>query len=66
MQRRDFLQLAGAGALTVPMFGRPVAGWNGALTPIATADKKQLADTALTAARGAGARASGGNLSGLC
>ncbi len=55
MQRRDFLQLAGAGALTVPMFGRPMAGWNGALTPIATADKKQLADAALSAARGAGA-----------
>ena len=55
MQRRDFLQVAGAGALTVPMFGRPMAGWNGALTPIATADKKLLADTALTAARGAGA-----------
>ncbi|MEO6066520.1 MAG: TldD/PmbA family protein [Gemmatimonadota bacterium] len=55
MQRRDFLQVAGAGALTVPMFGRPLVGWNGALTPIATADKKQLADTALTAARGAGA-----------
>jgi TldD protein len=55
VQRRDFLQLAGAGALTVPMFGRPMAGWNGALTPIATADKKQLADAALNAARGAGA-----------
>ena len=55
MQRRDFLQLAGAGALTVPMFGRPMAGWNGALTPIATADKKLLADAALGAARGAGA-----------
>ncbi len=55
MQRRDFLHLAGAGALTAPMFGRPLAGWSGALTPIATADKKLLADTALTAARGAGA-----------
>jgi TldD protein len=55
VQRRDFLQLAGAGALTVPMFGRPMAGWNGALTPIATADKKVLADAALNAARGAGA-----------
>jgi len=55
VQRRDFLQLAGAGALTVPMFGRPMAGWNGALTPIATADKKLLADAALGAARGAGA-----------
>ena len=55
MQRRDLLKLAGAGVLAAPMFGRPMAGWNGALTPIATADKKALADAALNAARGAGA-----------
>lgn len=55
MQRRDLLKLAGAGVLAAPMFGRPMAGWNGALTPIATADKKVLADAALNAARGAGA-----------
>jgi TldD protein len=55
VQRRDLLKLAGAGVLAAPMFGRPMAGWNGALTPIATADKKVLADAALNAARGAGA-----------
>jgi TldD protein len=55
VQRRDLLKLAGAGVLAAPMFGRPLGGWNGALTPIATADKKQLADAALNAARGAGA-----------
>ncbi|HEX7917854.1 MAG TPA: TldD/PmbA family protein [Gemmatimonadales bacterium] len=55
MQRRDLLKLAGAGMLAAPMFGRPMAGWNGALTPIATADKKVLADAALNAARSAGA-----------
>lgn len=55
MQRRDLLKLAGTGVLAAPMFGRPLAGWNGAITPIATADKKVLADAALNAARGAGA-----------
>lgn len=53
MERRDFLQYTGlaAGALMLP-YGRP---WSGALTPIPTADRKALADVALTAAKGAGA-----------
>ena len=57
MERRDFLELTGfaAGALVVPVWGRRVPGWNGALTEIPTADKKQLADIALEAARSKGA-----------
>ncbi|MFZ5622827.1 MAG: metallopeptidase TldD-related protein [Gemmatimonadota bacterium] len=56
MQRRDFLQLTGlaAGAMALPVWGRPVAA-QGALTPIPTADKKKLADIVLEAARGKGA-----------
>lgn len=54
MERRDFLHLTGlaAGALMVPPYARP---WSGALTPIPVSDRKQLADVALEAARGAGA-----------
>jgi TldD protein len=54
VERRDFLQLTGlaAGALLVPPHARP---WSGALTAIPTADKKQLADVALNAARARGA-----------
>ncbi len=44
-----------AGALIVPVWGRRVPDFNGALTPIPTADKKRLADAALGAARGRGA-----------
>ena len=59
MHRRDFLQLtglaAGALALPVPRGARLLSGWDGALTPIPTADKRQLADAALEAARAAGA-----------
>lgn len=57
MERRDFLELTGfaAGALVIPVWGRRVEGWNGALTAIPTADKKQLADIALEAARSKGA-----------
>jgi TldD protein len=54
VERRDFLQLTGlaAGALLVQPYARP---WSGALTAIPTADKKQLADVALNAARARGA-----------
>jgi TldD protein len=59
MHRRDFLQLtglaAGALALPLPRGARLLSGWDGALTPIPTADKRQLADAALEAARAAGA-----------
>lgn len=57
MERREFLQVSGAaaGALVVPVWGRPVRDFTGALTPIPTADKKRLADAALNAARGRGA-----------
>ena len=57
MERRDFLQYTGlaAGALVLPVRGRPLADLNGALTPIPTADKKALADAALGAARSGGA-----------
>ncbi len=54
MDRRDFLQyssLAG-GLIALP---RGYRHWNGSLTPIPTADKKALADTALNAARSRGA-----------
>ena len=54
MDRRDFLQyssLAG-GLIALP---RGYRHWNGSLTPIPTADKKALADTALNAARARGA-----------
>lgn len=57
MERRDFLQVSGmaAGALIIPHWGRPLADFSGALTPIPSADKKRLADAGLTAARGRGA-----------
>jgi TldD protein len=59
MHRRDFLQLTGlaAGAVAFPLTrgtGLP-PGWDGALAPIPSADKRQLADAALEAARAAGA-----------
>jgi len=56
VERRDFLQYSGlmAGALALP-----VHEWRpdllGAITPIPSADKKDLADAALNAARTAGA-----------
>ena len=56
MQRRDFLLYSGAaaGAMALPhdLFARD---WSGSITPILTADRKALADTALNAARSAGA-----------
>jgi TldD protein len=57
VERRNFLQLSGmaAGSLMIPgldPFARP---WSGSLTPILTADRKQLADVALNAARAKGA-----------
>ncbi len=57
MERRRFLELTGvtAGVILVPAWGRPVPDFNGALTPIPTADKKRLADAALNAARRRGA-----------
>ncbi|MDX2192797.1 MAG: TldD/PmbA family protein [Gemmatimonadales bacterium] len=61
MQRRDFLHSSGAfaglvaGALRDPLHRVLPADWSGALTPIATADRKALADAALEAARSAGA-----------
>jgi len=59
MNRRDFLQLSGlaAGAIAFPLPRGTglVPGWDGALTPVPTADKRQLADAALEAARAAGA-----------
>jgi TldD protein len=57
LERRDFLQLSGlaAGALVVPGWDRFARPWSGSLTPIPTADKKALADAALTAARAKGA-----------
>jgi len=56
LDRRDFLRLTGigVGTLVVPVLGRP-RDLLGATTPIPTADKKQLADVALNAARGKGA-----------
>ena len=53
MKRRHFLEAAGlgAGALILPPGTR---FWNGALTPIPSADKKALADAGLEAARKAG------------
>ena len=51
MKRRDFLQLAGLAAgsvaLPLPRGARILPGWDGSLTPIPTADKRQLADAAL-------------------
>ena len=56
MERRDFLQYSGlvAGALALPGRGRGPDLF-GAVTPIPSADKKDLADSALNAARSAGA-----------
>ena len=44
-----------AGALALPPGTHLVPFWNGAITPIPSADKRQLADAALGAARSAGA-----------
>jgi TldD protein len=57
MNRRDFLQVTGmaAGALALPSGTRLGPFWNGALTPIPSNDKRQLADAALGAARSGGA-----------
>ena len=54
MERREFIRLTGfgMGAMMVPVLGNPLMG---AITPIPTADKKRLADIALSAARGKGA-----------
>ncbi len=53
MERREFVRLAGmgAGAVVVPIWGRPGSDLGGSLTPIPTADKKVLADAALDVAR---------------
>jgi TldD protein len=57
VERRDFLQLGGlaAGSLLVPSWDRSARMWSGSLTPILTADRRQLADLALDTARGRGA-----------
>ena len=57
MERRDFLQLGGfaAGALLIPSWDPYARPWSGSLTPIPTADKKQLANIALDTARSRGA-----------
>src|SRR6185503_18310176 len=57
MNRRDFVHMTGmaAGALALPPGTHLVPFWNGAITPIPSADKRQLADAALGAARSAGA-----------
>src|SRR6187401_2005385 len=56
MDRRTFLRIGGmgVGVMLVPDLGLPRRVY-GALGPIATADKKVLADVALNAAKGAGA-----------
>jgi TldD protein len=57
VERRDFLQLGGfaAGALLIPSWDPYARPWSGSLTPIPTADKKQLANIALDTARSRGA-----------
>jgi len=45
----------GAGALALPVWGRRVPDFSGAITPIPAADRKELADAGLEAARSAGA-----------
>jgi TldD protein len=56
VERRDFLYWTGSTlGLAVPVFGRPVRDFLGSLTPIATADKKRLADAALERAKSGGA-----------
>ncbi len=57
MERRDFLHLGGfaAGALLIPSWDPYARPWSGSLTPIPTADKKQLANIALDTARSRGA-----------
>ena len=57
MERRDFLQLGGfaAGALLIPSWDPYARPWSGSLTPIPTADKKQLANIALDTAKASGA-----------
>ena len=54
MKRRTVLEVSGlaAGGVLLPSGPRR---WEGALTPVPSADKKALADAGLTAARGAGA-----------
>ena len=59
MQRRNFLQLTGLGIgasllQQIPVFGSPITVEQ-ALTPVDVALKKQMADTALNAARSKGA-----------
>ncbi len=57
MERRDFLRLSGvglgAGMISVPIMGKPVANFTP--NPMDTSDKKKLADIALNAASGEGA-----------
>lgn len=57
MERRDFLQLSGAatGSLLIPRWDPFARPWSGSLTPIPTADKKQLANIALDTAKANGA-----------
>ncbi|MES2129390.1 MAG: TldD/PmbA family protein [Pseudomonadota bacterium] len=56
MERRAFLNISGLalGTMLVPVFGRAIAAEE-LLNPMAVAFKKTLADTALSAATGAGA-----------
>ncbi len=56
MDRRDFLQFAGAGvgALLLPVYGRAIAAEE-LLSSVDVASKKKLADAALEAARSSGA-----------
>jgi TldD protein len=57
VERRDFVRLTGTavGALAVPIPGLRGGGVRGALTPIPAADKRALADVALTTGRARGA-----------
>ena len=57
MDRRDFMRWSGIGfgGLSVANLMAKPLSFSGAITPIATADKKQLADAALNAAKAAGA-----------
>ena len=54
MKRREFVHLSGVTAGLAWLPGN-VQEWSGSLTPVPVEDRKQLADAALSAARGAGA-----------
>jgi TldD protein len=55
MKRRDFVHLTGVSAGLAMLPSGDLKAWSGSLTPIPAADRKQLADAALGAARSAGA-----------